>query len=275
MSADIALRDNLLCRRILDDLRPLADTCAVNGALVCFMGAHAHRIGLVHAALGHAEPAHHWLTHALQIHHRLGARAWQTESYGAIASLGGPEAAADISDDVAQLRRIGDMWQASYRGHTAYLRDTKGLHDLADLLANPGADLSALSLAGGEMSRRAHSGPTDTVVDRTALLAYRRRLDELNDELTTAQAHSDLARQQLATDEREQLLAELRRATRPDGSPRAVANTAAERARKAVTARIRDAIRRITEAHPELGAHLDRTVHTGAICRYEPNSSAR
>ena len=274
-TAAIALRDNLLCQRLLDDLLPLADTCAVNGALVCFMGAHAHRIGLLHTALGHAEPARHWLLRALQIHRRLGARAWQAETHRALARLGEPDAAADVSDDVAQLRRIGDMWQASYRGHTAYLRDTKGLHDLADLLANPGADLSALTLAGGGISHRAHTGSTDTVVDRTALLAYRRRLAELDDELTTAQAHSDLGRQQRATDEREQLMAELRRATRPDGSPRALANTAAERARKAVTARIRDAIRRITEAHPELGAHLDRTVRTGTTCRYEPSPHAQ
>ena len=109
----------------------------------------------------------------------------------------------------------------------------------------------------------------------TTSLAYRRRLAELDDELTTAQAHSDLGRQQRATDEREQLLDELRRATRPDGSPRTLANTAAERARKAVTARIRDAIRRITEAHPELGAHLDRTVRTGTTCRYEPSTHAQ
>jgi hypothetical protein len=53
--------------------------------------------------------------------------------------------------------------------------------------------------------------------------------------------------------------------------PWMLANTAAERARKAVTARIRDAIRRITDAHPELGAHLDRTVRTGTTCRYEPS----
>ena len=270
-AAAIALQDRLLCQRLLDDLLPIADTCAVNGALVCFMGAHAHRIGLLHAALGRAEAARQWLTHALQIHQRLGARAWQTESRRALANLDDPEAPTNISHDVAQLRRIGDMWQASYRGHTAYLRDTKGMHDLADLLAHPGADFSALSLAGGEASHLAHTGRTDTVVDRTTLVAYRRRLAELDDELTTAQVHSDLARQQRATDEREQLLAELRRATRPDGSPRTLANTAAERARKAVTARIRDAIRRITDAHPELGAHLDRTVRTGTTCRYEPS----
>jgi hypothetical protein len=39
--------------------------------------------------------------------------------------------------------------------------------------------------------------------------------------------------------------------------PRRFGNPEGERARKAVTARIRDAIRRITDAHPELGAHLD------------------
>ena len=214
-TAAIALHDNLLCQRLLEDLLPFADTCAVNGAMVCFMGAHAHRIGLLHTALGHAEPAHHWLSRALQMHQRLGAGAWQAETQNALASLGDPDAVADVSDDIAQLRRIGEMWQASYREHTAYLRDTKGLHDLADLLANPGADLSALTLAGGEISHRAHTGRTDAAVDRTALLAYRRRLAELEDELTTAQAHSDLGRRQRATDEREQILAELRRATRP------------------------------------------------------------
>jgi hypothetical protein len=234
------------------------------------MGAHAHRIGLLHAALGQAQPARKWLTQALQIHRRLGARAWQAESHHALANLGDPEAPTEVSHDVAQLRRIGDIWQASYRGHTAYLRDAKGLHDLADLLAHPGTDLSALTLAGGEVSHRAHSGAAELILDRAALLAYRRRLAQLDDELATAQAHSDLARQQSASDEREQILLELRRATRPDGTSRVLANTVAERARKAVTARIRDAIRRITDAHPELGAHLDRTVHTGTTCRYEP-----
>jgi hypothetical protein len=298
VTAAIALHDRLLCQRLLDDLLPVADTCAVNAAVVCFMGAHAHRVGLLHAAFGQAEPARQWLHKALQIHRRLGARAWQAETHHALADLGDPEAPeharraatlhaelglapqptiqrTDISRDKARLQRIGDMWQASYGGLTAYLRDTKGLHDLAALLAHPGTDLSALSLAGGEISHRAHTGRTDSVLDRTALLAYRRRLAELDDELATAQAHSDLARQQRATDEREQLLAELRRATRPDGTPRALANTAAERARKAVTARVRDAIRRITDAHPELGAHLDRAVRTGTSCRYEPNPPAR
>jgi hypothetical protein len=44
----------------------------------------------------------------------------------------------------------------------------------------------------------------------------------------------------------------------------------AERARKAVTARIREAITRIEAAHPELGRHLRRSVRTGSFCVYDP-----
>jgi hypothetical protein len=61
-----------------------------------------------------------------------------------------------------------------------------------------------------------------------------------------------------------------RRATRPGGVPRPLGPTAAERARKAVTARIRDAIRRIADVAPDFGTHLDRTIHTGTVCRYDP-----
>lgn len=284
--AAIAPCDRALCRQLLEDLLPLVDTCAVNAALVCFMGAHAHRVGLLYAALDRPEAARQRLEQALGIHRRLGARAWQAETHQALASLGGldaPEHArraatlraelglaistASQRDRLAELRRVGDMWQASFGGRTVYLRDIKGLHDLAVLLAHPGRDMSALDLAGGP---RTQLRTTDPVLDRAALAAYRRRLAALNDDLAAAQHNVDLARQQGITDERERLLTELRQATQPDGTSRAFPNTAAERARKAVTARIRDALRRIAEAHPELGIHLDRTIRTGTLCRYEP-----
>ena len=169
----------------------------------------------------------------------------EAETHQALSSLGGPEAsehercaaalyeelrlipsggahAPKIDNDVARLRRAGDMWQASYRGHVAYLRDTKGLHDLATLLAHPGTDLSALSLAGGELSHSAHRSRAEPVLDHAGLIAYRRRLHELDDELASAQDNADLARQQRASEEREQLLTELRRATRPGGGSRSL-----------------------------------------------------
>jgi hypothetical protein len=264
VAAAIALRDHALCRELLDDLLPVADTCAVNAAFVCFMGAHAHRIGLLHAALGQLEPARGRLTDALGIHRRLGARAWEAETRAALARL---DDLAAPEHGTARLRRVGELWEGSYGGRTVHLRDAKGLHDLAALLAHPGTTLAAVDLAGGALDDR---GRTDPVLDRAALVAYRQRLRDLDDELATARDDADLARRERATAERERLLAELRRDTRPGGASRGFGNTTAERARKAVTARIRDAIRRVAEVHPELGAHLDRTVRTGTTCVYEP-----
>ena len=45
-----------------------------------------------------------------------------------------------------------------------------------------------------------------------------------------------------------------------------------ERARKAVAARIRDAIERIAIEHVELGRHLRASVNTGTFCSYAPPS---
>jgi hypothetical protein len=51
----------------------------------------------------------------------------------------------------------------------------------------------------------------------------------------------------------------------------------AERARVRVTRRVRDGIERIAQAHPELGAHLERTIRTGARCAYvvDPDTEPR
>jgi hypothetical protein len=269
-TAAIALDDRELCRQLRDDLLPLADACAVGAALVSFLGAYAHHLGLLHAALGEPEPAAHRLGEALDTHRRLGARAWEAETRRALAALSAPRPAeVPAPDGAPRLARVGDMWEASYRGRTAYLRDAKGLHDLAALLARPGADLPALELAGGSDGRAGAPADRVPVLDRAALVAYRRRLAELDAELDDAAAMGDEGRRRRATDEREHLVAELRRATRPGGRSRVLAPSAAERARKAVSARIRDAIHRIAEVLPELGAHLDRTVRTGTTCRYD------
>jgi hypothetical protein len=263
-AAAIALHDQALCELLLNDLKPLADTCAVNGALVCFMGAHAHRIGLLQAALGDPARAGDSLRRAIDIHRRLGARIWEEESRRALAGLSTPAPTSG-----ATMRLVGDLWQVDYRGRTAHLRNAKGLRDLAMLLARPGTDVTAVELA-------AQGGPSvvdriadEPMLDLPALRAYRRRLADLAHELAAAEADADLARQQRAGDERERLLIEVRRATRPGGTVRTLGPTAAERARKAVTARIRDAIRRIGVVLPELASHLDRTVRTGHVCRYD------
>ena len=166
------------------------------------------------------------------------------------------------------------MWQASYRGRTAYLRDAKGLHDLAALLARPGSrPARAATSPAARSPDRAHTARTEPVLDRTALVAYRRRLAELDDELATAARPRPTSPAGSAPPTNaNSCWPSCAAPPGPTAAPARSANTAAERARKAVTARIRDAIRRIADALPELGAHLDRTVRTGTTCRYEAPS---
>jgi hypothetical protein len=276
---------------------PVADGCAVNGALVCFVGAHAHRVGRLHAALGRAGLAREWFQRALGTHVALGARAWEAETCAELAAVGGPGAdgyaararaiaaelglhrvtarisallnATPTAGSMASLRRVGDMWEVEYGGRTAYVRDVKGLHDLAALLARPGVEIPAIDLAGATGGPRQPEVPAPTL-DRAALAAYRKRLVQLADDLADAELNDDIGRASKARDEREWIVAELRRSTRPGGAARTLGAPAAERARKAVSARIRDAIRRIAEVMPDLGAHLDRSVRTGTTCRYDP-----
>ena len=73
--------------------------------------------------------------------------------------------------------------------------------------------------------------------------------------------------------ERDQLLTEVRRTTGLGGRIRTVANDPAERARKAVSGRIRDAIRRLDNITPRLAAHLDRSIVTGLRCAYVPTGA--
>ncbi len=116
------------------------------------------------------------------------------------------------------------------------------------------------------MSGRPTAG-ADPVLDAQAKAAYRRRLDELDQEMDDASVAGDLGRAERARDEREALIDALASAVGLGGRDRRLGDDA-ERARKAVTARIRDAVRRITDVHPELGAHLAESVHTGSWCAY-------
>jgi hypothetical protein len=69
--------------------------------------------------------------------------------------------------------------------------------------------------------------------------------------------------------ERDAQVDELARVTGLGGRPRRLGDER-ERARKAVTARARDALDRIERAHPDLGRHLRDAISTGTSCSYAP-----
>ncbi|HEY5987477.1 MAG TPA: ATPase, partial [Streptosporangiaceae bacterium] len=166
-------------------------------------------------------------------------------------------------------------WTLSYAGATVRMRGAKGLADLAVLLAAPGRTVLASDLVAaagaGELARSALAAGADDMLDRTALRQIRARLADLDEEMAEAERWADPERAALARTERDALVGHLAAATGLGGRSRQLGDQA-ERARKTVTARIRDVIGRIEHAHPALGAHLRASVTTGTRCSYSPPS---
>jgi hypothetical protein len=112
------------------------------------------------------------------------------------------------------------------------------------------------------------------VLDPRAVHDYRHRLLDLREELEEAERLSDTARAEKARAEMEFLTHELASAVGLGGRERRTGH-AAERARTAVQKRLRETLRRIEHELPELGRHLDQTIHTGVFCAYLPDGRRR
>ena len=171
--------------------------------------------------------------------------------------------------EVGIFRRDGDVWRLEFRGGQAVVRDVKGMTDLAALLGNAGHEVHALDLAGSGGPRQRDTGP---LLDERAKAAYRSRLAELEDDLSSADLAGDADAFARADEERAFIAAELGAAYGLGGRGRRTGEDA-ERARSAVTWRVRDAIKRIERVHPEAGAHLRRAVRTGTYCAYDPEQA--
>ncbi len=251
-------------------LEPWADRFAVDGIVAGAIGPVTRYLGELALLEGDLDGAESYLARAAGAAAAAGAsrsghhvRAAQVR----LARLRGEQAASAPSASVARFSRDGQLWQVAFGGASGVVRHVKGMTDLSVLLARPGAEVHALDLAGAPAApREADTGP---VLDDRARAAYKVRLEELDEEIDGAALDDDRERQVRAEEERSFLLAELGAAYGLGGRARRT-GAAAERARSAVTWRIRDAIRRIEEVHPDLGEHLRRSVRTGTFCRYDP-----
>lgn len=171
----------------------------------------------------------------------------------------------------ALLRRDGRFWVVEWHGRRSTLPDSKGIRDLAVLLGCPGRPVPALELvevAGGPPAAAAGAnlGP---VLDATARRAYEQRLADLAEELAEAEANADLGHLERLRAERSMLADELAGALGLGGRAR-YAGDPADRARKAVTMRIRAAISAVAAQDDSLARHLRNAVRTGRLCVYEP-----
>ena len=187
---------------------------------------------------------------------------------GRAAAAPAPAAGAPAGRAGNLFRADGELWTLAFDGEQVHMPDLKGLHDLARLMASPGQELHCLDLAGAAdgVPVQGHAGEH---LDDEARAAYKRRIDELREELELAQAANDGVRAERAREELDAIGDALSSAYGLGGRARR-AGDPAERARSAVTWRIRSAISRVDAVHPALGRHLRNSIRTGTYCSYTP-----
>jgi hypothetical protein len=156
----------------------------------------------------------------------------------------------------------------AFEGTQVELSDAKGFHDLAQLLSKPEEPVHCLELAGRTSEPRGDA----PVLDERARRELGARVRDLQETIDEATASNDLGRADSARGELDRIVTELSGALGLGGRSRRL-GSAAERARSAVTWRIRNAIRKISSRHPSLGRHLENAVRTGTFCAYVPEKS--
>lgn len=216
----------------------------------------------------------------------LDALPWRRDVFPVITGGVTPDDARRLAGEQANVLRCdGDYWTAAYNGHVVTLRDRKGLLDLARLLATPRQEIHVLDLvAEGAPSSSAATTPQaarqdgldvdhgagEPLIDQTATSVYRRRIAELEQAIDEAEDMRNTEAAAQARAEHDALVDQLTVAHGLGGRPRRAPDHV-ERARKAVSRRVRAALNRIAELHPTLGRHLHAAVHTGTFCSYQPD----
>jgi cytochrome c553 len=195
--------------------------------------------------------------------------------------------AADCSilsthDDFLFLHQ-NDYWIIRYHGRTALLKSTRGLHCLAVLLHDPGREFHVRDLLSrpmdastpaaavvlhGRARRELHPGIP--ILDGQAKAEYQRRLNELRQELKEEERFNDPQRKAQAQNEVQAIADYLASAVGLGGRDRKTSSDA-ERARSAVTKRVKNAIQKIGDEIPSLGYHLAARIKTGYFCSYNPH----
>jgi hypothetical protein len=174
--------------------------------------------------------------------------------------------AAPASRAANEVRLVNGVRLLCYEGKQVQLPDSKGLGDIATLIGAHGADVHVLTLVGHRLARMG----ADPVLDEKAKAAYKARLADLAGEIEDA---GSPGRAEALRSERDALIRELAAAAGLGRRDRKLGDEA-ERARKTVSARVRDALAKIGQVHPELADHLRSSLRMGTLCSYAPAKPA-
>jgi tetratricopeptide (TPR) repeat protein len=312
-----APKDELLV--LVRRLGPHARDFAVEEGGAVFWGSVAFALGRLAQAAGRADEAIVRYDEAIEAHERVGAPLLLAHTQRHLASLlrtrgadGDWERAVDLQSSAATIyrhlgvdglaaqaqavlarsdewighngrhvfRRQGDVWTIGGTDDLVRLRDSKGLRDIARLLAAPrrAIHVADLLLGAEDAGRRVPGDQTAApgglhawafpapVVDDDTRREYQARLNELAAEVVEAERTGNRVRAALARAEREALSAALEEGEGGDFF---------DVARRTVGTRIRITLDRIEQAEPSVGRHLRLAIRTGTFCSYEPEELVR
>jgi non-specific serine/threonine protein kinase len=172
----------------------------------------------------------------------------------------------------------------AWQGKVVRVKDAKGLHHIAYLLANPGRQVLACELAAAGVAlcnRRASMdgggtaadlGDAGALLDAKARVEYQRRIGELREELAEAVQLNDACRAARLRLELESLRDQIVAAVGLGGRNRKAASHS-ERARLMVTKAIKATIAKIRASDASLGRYFATSIKTGNCCAYDPDNS--
>jgi hypothetical protein len=197
----------------------------------------------------------------------------------------GRHADAGTASRGAVFHNEGDFWTISYLDQSFRLKDMRGLHYIAYMLAHPNErfhvrELSAsvggkaLSPATSDPSLHADGEDAPPILDSKAKADYRARLSELRADLEEAEQMNDRGRAERIRQELEFVDEELSAAVGLNGRDRKMSDLA-ERTRVRIGKAIRSALRGIQQHDPSLAHHLTSCIRTGYYCAYLPDPRQR
>jgi len=166
------------------------------------------------------------------------------------------------------FRKKGEFWELTFDGETISVPETKGLVYMAELIRVPGRQILAADLFfAAHRETPLRLGDSGETIDDKARTDYRRRAQDLRDQLAEAERHHDLGRRESIRAELEQLASQMIAAEGLSGRSRRSQDDR-DRIRKSMSMAIKRAIRTIRKHAPALGAHLDQHIHRGYFLTY-------
>jgi tetratricopeptide (TPR) repeat protein len=167
----------------------------------------------------------------------------------------------------SKFSKEGEVWHLSFAGKSTVIKDIKGLHDLARLLADPNKEYHCTELMGASISNEKGIA----ALDDQSKKEYEDRIRHIQSEIAEAEAMNDLSQIERLQEEYDKILQHLTDSLGLAGKPREIGSSV-EKCRSAVTWRIRQAIKKVENLHPDLGNHLTHSIKTGTFCSYRPET---